>query len=307
MHMISNSFFLDNEVKDSYGAGGAISMIFSGEYSFNNVEFRRNSAGDVGGALYFSEEPYDEYDEERRRRLAKVNQVKPRDRRMIATSLESISSFQRQMEELTDTPTSEPSAAPSVTPTSRPSMTPTTRPSSDPSPRPSNQPSTSPSALPSSPPSITTPSFEARFVGAKFADNVARGEEFFPAGSDIFIEGYYYGCDGLCDPYVEITCDDSTEFCDACNTTDFTSTIWEYDYYGPPEICTNSIRDENKTCIGDSCIVNTCDEYFIPTNVTCDGDPKKCCIEGGSACSEDGPDRCCEGYECYDDECAILL
>ena len=300
MHMISNSLFLDNEVKDSYGAGGAISMIFSGEYSFNNVEFRRNSAGDVGGALYFSEEPYDEYDEDRRRRLAKVNQVKPRDRRMIATSLESISSFQRQMEVLTDTPTSEPSAAPSVTPTSRLSMTPTTRPSSDPSPRPSNQPSTRPSALPSSPPSITTLSFEARFVGAKFADNVARGEEYLPpAGHDIFIEDYVYECEGPCDPYVEITCDDSTEFCDACNSTDFTSTIWESE---PLEIGTNSVRDENKTCIGDTCTINTCEEYFIPTNVTCDG---VCCIEGGSACSEDGPDRCCGAYDCYDNKCVI--
>ena len=281
--MISNSLFADNEVKESYGVGGAISIIFSGEYSFNSVEFRRNSAGDVGGALYFSEEPFDE---ERRRSLA---EAKPRDHRKIATSLESNSLFRRRLEIPTDPPTSEPSAAPSVTPTSRPSTTPTTRPSSEPSNVPSNE------------PSIITPSFEARFVGAKFADNVARGEEYFPAGHDIFIEGG--GCDGPCDPYIEITCDDSTEFCDACNTTDFTSTIWEYDHDGPPEICTNSIRDENKTCIGDTCTINTCDEYFIPTNVTFDGDPKKCCIEGGSACSEDGDDRCCEGYECYDDVC----
>ena len=195
----------------------------------------------------------------------------------------------------TDSPTSEPSNAPSVTPTSRPSTTPTTRPSSEPSNVPSNE------------PSIITPYFEARFVGAKFADNVARGEEFFPAGSDIFIEGYYYGCDGICDPYVEITCDDSTEFCDACNTTDFTSTIWEYDYYGPPEICTNSARDENKTCIGDSCIVNTCDEYFIPTMLLVMVILKNAASRVDQLAPKMDLMSVAEDYECYDEKCVIPL
>ena len=298
-HIVSSSDFIGNEVKVSESAGGAVSIISSGMYSFNDVEFRNNTAGDVGGALYLAEYPYFEF----RRRLRLAN-VKPHGRPM-----ESVSSFRRQLEvptaePTTDEPTSEPSAAPSITPTSRPSTTPTTRPSSDPSTQPSRLPSASPSDAPSNQPSVSAALFEAHFVSCKFTDNVARGEEFFlPAGRDIFVdEDYFNECDGPCLNYIEVNCDDSTEFIDACNTTDFTSTIWQYE---PLDICTNSIRDENKTCIGDSCETDTCDDkYLIPTSATCSVVPDFgdiCCIENGKACLGDDVvpfEKCCGNNYC---------
>ena len=307
-HTVSGSDFIDNAVKSSEGVGGAISIISSGKYSFSNVVLRNNTAGDIGGAIYVSENPL-----ERRRRLTEVKQ---RDRRMIAPSLEIVSSFRRQLEvptadPTTDEPTSEPSVAPSVTPTSRPSTTPTVIPSSNPSSQPSRLPSASPSDVPSNQPTISAASFEVGFDGCTFSDNVARGEDFgLSAGPDIFVEGYIDECDGLCDPYIEVNCDDSTEFSDACNTTDFTSTIWEYE---PLDICTNSIRDENKTCIGDSCENDTCDDkYLIPTSATCSEVPDFgviCCIENGKACLGDDVvefEKCCGDYYCEEGVCVEI-
>lgn len=120
---------------------------------------------------------------------------------------------------------------------------------------------------------------DAEMETVKFVDNVAWGEEGWAKGHDIYAEGT--------ECYVDVTCNDATEFCDACNTTDFTSTN-----YLPTLTCTNSKKGQD-TCLGDDCTVgeDTCSKiYLIPTSITCDGVPDSgdiCCIENGAACLGD--------------------
>jgi hypothetical protein len=140
----------------------------------------------------------------------------------------------------------------------------------------------------------SSPILRAEIFGAKFSGNEADGPG---PGSDINAEfGEVYE--------IEVTCDDATEFCDACNSTDITSTNI------PLSTCKSS-KKNNKTCVGGSCDDSQeCSASWIATPLNCgsafgvSGDI--CCIPEGSKCLDISPEKCCGNYTCDDGECVAV-
>uniref|UniRef100_A0A7S0FLN2 Uncharacterized protein n=1 Tax=Minutocellus polymorphus TaxID=265543 RepID=A0A7S0FLN2_9STRA len=139
---------------------------------------------------------------------------------------------------------------------------------------------------------------DAELENAKFSGNVARN---MGRGPDIYVE------DKEC-CYINVTCNDATEFCDACNSTTFTSTNYQF-IYSNREVCVNSIKSE-EVCLGGSC-ENT-DEcstiYPVATTFNCSSangaSGNVCCIEPSQNCvgkSEFPGEKCCGDYVCTGD------
>ena len=140
----------------------------------------------------------------------------------------------------------------------------------------------------------SSPFLRAEIYGVKFSGNRADGQG---PGSDVHNEfGEVYE--------IEVTCDDATEFCDACNSTEITSTNI------PLSTCKRS-KKSNKTCVGGSCDDSQeCGPSWTATPLNCgstfgvSGDV--CCIPYGSECLGVGPEKCCGNNRCEDGECSPL-